>query len=114
MSMADASIHDHDHEEFGLLNSSHHNYNHSNSSNSGNSGNSSDGIDRTVRIRGFVFTVRQIAKACIFVLIAGMHFNSFVYLAHVYLQEKRALCHISFLLQFSKSFSFNPSFFLTS
>jgi len=68
--------------------------------------------NRTVEFRGVVFTVRQIIKALVFVLIAGFHFNAFVYLAHVYLQEKRQTCHISFLIEFSKGFKFSPSFFL--
>jgi len=68
--------------------------------------------NRTIEFRGVVFTVRQVIKALVFLIVAGFHFNAFVYLAHVYLQEKRQTCHISFLIEFSKGFKFSPSFFL--
>ena len=68
--------------------------------------------NRTVEFRGVVFTVRQIVKGLVFAVIAGMHFNAFMYLAYVYLQERRQMCHLSFLVEFGKGFTFNPSFFL--
>jgi hypothetical protein len=68
---------------------------------------------RTLEIRGYVFTIKQILKCAAFLVIAGIHFNCFVYLAHVYLAERRTVCHLSFLMTFSKGFTFSPSLFLS-
>ena len=56
--------------------------------------------------------VHQIIKTVAFILIGGLHFQSFIYMARVYLHEKVQYCHLSAILEFSKGFKLEPFLFL--